>query len=346
LNVNKNPLVSAIVTNYNGWALGLLQEFFPAFLKGDFQDFEIFLQDNGSTDESIKKVKEKFGKDIRIKYIENPGGVMSSGIDMAIKQAIGKYVLFLNNDIYFEKGAIKKMISYLERNSNVALVQGKFVSYYDHHVIDDVGESMDVYGNPVTLGQKEEDIGQYNEVIERLSVSGAASLIKADLLKKFGMLDPDYGIGYEDMDLALRLRIAGYKMFYLPEVLVYHRRGSSVSQISESKRAKIKFDFNKNRLSTMFKNYQISTLLKSLPVVIGIYLIIGLFEIFYKKLWRFGITRYTSIIWVIFNLGVLLRKRTTIQSLRKLNDQEAFLHLMTKGRLLSGFKDFIQSKRW
>ncbi len=339
-------IVSAIVTNFNGWKLGLLQEFFPAILQGDFEDFEIFLQDNGSTDESIEQVKKKFGDDKRLKIVENPKGVMSAGIDMAITEAKGEYILFLNNDIYFEKGAIKKMVEFLSKHPDTALVQGKLVSYYDKNTIDDVGESMDVYGNPVTLGQKEEDKGQYGMVAETLSVTGAASLIRLDLLKEIGMLDPVYGIGYEDMDLSLRLRIAGYKMFYLPDVLVYHRRGSSVSQIDEAKRVKIKFDFNKNRLSTMIKNYQAPTLLTSLPVVLLIYFVIGLFEIFYKKLWRFGLTRYTSIFWVIINLPELLSKRAEVQNLRKLSDDKAFLHLMTKGRLMIGFKDFLGSKKW
>ncbi|MDP1710233.1 MAG: hypothetical protein Q8L28_01325, partial [bacterium] len=64
---NKNPKVTAIVTNHNGWELELLEDFFKSFLKGDFIDFEIFLVDMVSTDGSVEKVKEKFGKDKRLK---------------------------------------------------------------------------------------------------------------------------------------------------------------------------------------------------------------------------------------------------------------------------------------
>ena len=109
----EKPTVSAIVTNYNGWEMGLLEDFFRKFLKNDYKNFEIFLVDNASLDESVKEVKKKFGKDKRLKIIQNPINLMSSGINMALEKVEGKYILFLNNDIYFEIGSLKKMLDYL-----------------------------------------------------------------------------------------------------------------------------------------------------------------------------------------------------------------------------------------
>jgi GT2 family glycosyltransferase len=340
------PLISVIVTNYNGWELGVLKDFFDTFLSGDFKDFEVFLVDMASTDGSVEKVKANFGKDKRLQIIQNLINNMSAGIDMALKKAKGKYVFFLNNDIYFEKGAIKKMVNFMNMHPEAGQIQGKIVSYFDHKKIDSVGESMDIYGNPVTLGVGEVDRGQYDKLTEVLSVTGASALFRAGLIDKVGILDPDYGIGYEDMDLSLRLRLLGYKMYYLPGAIIYHRRGSSTSRVSLELKAKIKFWFNKNRIATIIKNYSLSNILRSLPVVILIYIFSGLFEIFYKRLWRFGLTRFQAIVWMFADLPQLLDKRSKIQKIRKLPDNVALTPFMTKGVILGGFKGFLRSSKW
>ncbi len=339
-------MVSAVVTNFNGLELGLLKNFFNSFLKNDFKDFELFFVDNASTDESIRFVTENFSKDKRVKIIKNRVNNMTKGINLALRQAKGNYILFLNNDIYFAKGAISKMVDFLDEHNTVALVQGKFVSYFDHKKIDDAGETMDLYGNPITIGSKEDDTGQYNNQREILSASGAASLLRASLLKKVGLLDEDYRIGYEDLDLCLRLRIAGYKIIYLPQVLVFHRRGSSVSNAPEKIRLQIKYGFNKNRLATLIKNYQVSTIIRSLSIVVLIYLGTAIFEIFYKRLWKFGFYRLCAIGWMIGNLSDLLEKRKKVQRIRVVLDEEAILPFLAKGLLVNNIKNFLHSKNW
>ena len=343
---NKSPTISAIVTNYNGWELGLLKDFFDSFFGGDFKDFEIFMVDMVSTDGSVEKVREKFGRDKRLQIIQNPVNNMSNGINMALKKAKGKYILFLNNDIYFKKGSIRKMVDFMDKSPNVGQIQGKVVSYFDHRKIDSVGESMDIYGNPVTLGAGEEDRGQYDQTREILSVTGSSALFRTSLIKEVGFLDSDYGIGYEDMDLSLRLRLYGYRIFYLHNAIVYHRRASSTSRVSESLRTQIKFWFNKNRIATIIKNYSFFNVLKTLPIVVLIYIATGLFEIFYKRLWRFGLTRFNAIFWMVMNFSKLLKKRSKVQRTRKLSDDEAFKPFMEKGKILQGFKGFLESKRW
>lgn len=341
-----NILVSAIVTNYNGWETGLLKDFFNIFLNSEFKDFEVFFVDMVSTDGSAKKVNEHFGSDKRLVIIQNSENNMSAGIDMAMKRARGKYIFFLNNDIYFEKGAIKKMIDFMDNHPEVGQIQGKVVSYLDHTKIDSVGESMDLFGNPVTLGAGEKDERQYDSLREVLSVTGSTALFRTNLIKEVGILDPDYRIGYEDMDLSLRLRLLGYKMYCFPQAVVYHRRGFSTSRASDKLKAEIKFWFNKNRLATIIKNYSVINIIKSLPVVIIIYIFTGLFEIFYKRLYRFGFARFRALLWMMANFSTLLNNRSKIQKTRKLSDKEAFTHLMSRDVLLSGFRGFLESKRW
>lgn len=346
MTAKRKPLISAIVTNYNGWELGVLSDFFKAFLDNDYENFELFFVDQASTDGSVEKVKENFGKDKRLKIIENPVNNMSAGINMAIRKAGGDFILFLNNDLYFKEGGLEKLVGFLQKNDKTALVQGKIISYDDHEKLDDVGETMDLYGNPVTLGAGERDRGQYDEGREVLSATGAASLLRAELVSEIGMLDPDYGIGYEDMDLALRARIAGYKCFYIPDVVVYHRRATSTSAVDKDLKVELKLGFNKNRIATLFKNYEASTLIRSLPVVFILYIVIGIFEIFYKRLWKFGLTRYRALVWFLISLPTLVEKRKEVQEFRNLPDKKAILPHLAEGQMRKSFRDFIKSKKW
>ncbi len=338
--------ISAIVTNYNGFKLGLLKNFFEDFLNNDYKNYEIFFVDNASEDNSVQFVEKNYSMDKRVVIIKNSINNMTLGINMALKQAKGQYVLFLNNDIYLSKGSLSKMVKFMDKNKKVALVQGKLISFSNHRKIDDVGETMDLYGNPVTLGAGERDEGQYSSQRELLSATGAASLLRYSLLEKVGMLDSDYGIGYEDLDLSIRLRLIGYKIIFLPDVLVFHRRSSSVSRSSEEIRLRIKYGFNKNRLATLIKNYQLSTLMKSLPIVIIIYFVTALFEIFYKRLWKFGLYRFKAIAWMILNLPNLLLKRKKIQQIRLISDKEAIIPFLAKGYLIESIKHFLSSKKW
>ena len=338
----KWPKVSIIISNYNGLQLNLVINSLSSVLDCDYPNYEVLLVDNASTDNSITAVKRKFGKDKKLKNIRNSVNMYSQGLNLGIENSDGEYIVFFNNDIEFEHGYLQKIVNLFQKEPKAVLIQGKLLYFYDHKIIDSAGETMDIYGNPMTIGAGERDLGQYDRQIQILSASGSASVIRRSVINFVGNFDSDYGIGYEDMDLALRLRLKGFKVLYLPDAVIYHKRGKT--DLSSLIRVKVRWHFNKNRLATMIKNYPLLLLIKALPITILLYIASGLWEIFIKRKFSLGLTRFTAIIWILRNIISLLKKRFVIRGDIKKYGEEGILNLLSNMSLFKSFLSFVKAK--
>lgn len=340
--LNKWPKVSIVVSNYNGLKLDLVLHSLSSILKADYPNFEVILVDNASTDNTVSQVMRKFSKDKRLKIIKNSVNMYSQGLNLGLANSDGVYVVFFNNDIEFKSGYLQKVVGLFRKEPQAALIQGKLLYFYDHKIIDSAGETMDIYGNPITIGAGEKDSDKYNRQTQILSASGSASVIRRSALDIIGNFDSDYGIGYEDMDLALRLRLNGFRILYLPDAVIYHKRGQT--DLSAMVRVKVRWHFNKNRLATMIKNYPILLLIKALPITILLYILAGLWEIFIKRKVSLGITRFSAIFWVVKNFPGLLKKRFFIRAEIDKKGEESMLNLLSNRSLFQSFLSFARAK--
>lgn len=336
------PKISVIISNFNGIKLNLILSSLDSILKGNYPNFEVIVVDNASSDNSIPLIRRKFGQDKRLKIIENPVNMYSQGLNLGTKVSTGEYIAFFNNDIEFKDGYFQQIIKTFDKNPKAALVQGKLLYFYDHQIIDSVGETMDIYGNPITIGGGERDLGHYDKLKEILSACGAASVVRRSILNQVGAIDSDYGIGYEDMDLSLRIRLKGFKVLYCPSALIYHKRGKT--DLSSLVRVKVRWHFNKNRFATMIKNYPILLLLKALPITILLYIGAGLWEIFLKGKISLGLTRFTAMFWIILNVPNLLKKRIAIRKNINKVGEESILYMLSKTSIFKSFLSFMKVK--
>jgi len=337
---NQLPLVSIVVSNYNGWKFNLLQPCLNSILKINYPNFEVILVDNASTDGSVEFCKRLFGQDSRLKIIANSENIYSQGLNKGVKASKGEYIVFFNNDIKVDSNYLTRLIKVLEKDKSIALAQGKLLSYNDPHRIDSVGETMDIYGNPTTMGKGEIDNGQYEKISEILSASGSASIIRRCVLNEIGEFDPKFYIGYEDMDIALRVRLKGYKVVYIPEAIVYHKR-TATDNVEEIK-MEVKHHFNKNRLATIIKNYNLKNLLMVLPINLLLYLSVFIYEAMVKRNIKWALPRLTGFLWNIKEIKYLLSQRNNVQkNIRSVSDDE-FLKLMSKKPLLEAILAFTR----
>ena len=342
LQAEKWPRVSIIISNFNGLQLNLVIDSLTSVLNCDYPNYEVFLVDNASTDNSVKVVKSKFGKDKKLKIIRNSVNMYSQGLNLGIENSDGEYIVFFNNDVEFKSGYLQKIVNLFRKDPKVALMQGKLLYFYNHGIIDSTGETMDIYGNPITIGAWEEDLGQFDQQTQILSASGSASAVRRSAIDIAGGFDPDFGIGYEDMDLALRLRLKGFKVLYLPDAVIYHKRGKT--DLSIMVRVKVRWHFNKNRLATMIKNYPILLLIMALPVTILLYTVTGLWEIFIGRKFNLGLTRFTAFFWIIRNIHGLLKKRFSIRADIDKKGEENMLNLLSNRSLFKSFLSFVRVK--
>jgi len=334
----KSPLVSIIISNLNGRRLNLLEDCLNSLTKPNYSNWELLVIDNNSDDDSVEYLTRYFKKFPNCRVIKNKINMYSQGLNLGAKSAKGKYLCYFNNDVTIDKNYFSEVVKRLENDNSIAILQGKLLNYYKRNVIDSAGETMDIYGNPITIGASEKDCGQYDHEEEILSASGSACVIRKDIFNKIGGYDPTYGIGYEDMDLALRARRMGYKVIRFPKAIVYHKRAST--DLAPFIRLQVKKHFNKNRITTMIKNYPAILLAKTLPVTIVLYTFIGVFEWFINHNWSIGLTRFTSIGWVIINIGSILIKRKGLSNLTNNYYQIPFA-LFSQKSITAIFSDFL-----
>jgi GT2 family glycosyltransferase len=337
------PLVSIIVLNYNGKQH--LKTCLDSLLRTRYPIFEIILVDNGSTDDSVEFVAENYPmvKIIRLKKnIYTAGGYMAG-----VLAARGKYVAILNNDIEVDEKWLIPLVEALERMPWVAAADAKYRNFYRRDLFDDAaaaGRWIDYFGNNYTRGVGEPDLGQYDRPAY---IVGVLTIFRRDVLLKLGGFDISYIFGYEDIDVGWRIYLAGYKVVYVPQAVIYHKSGASTRDSREARRPRPEFFYlnKRNRLITLIKNYKVANMLRALLVT---------FLEYYLSLWYFflsgnkvyGLQLAKAMVYPFRNLRKIMRTRARIQSLRVRSDKEIMKYMVPySGDIVRFLSNIFMSRR-
>ncbi|MFH1317274.1 MAG: glycosyltransferase family 2 protein [Candidatus Woesearchaeota archaeon] len=314
----KKPIVSIIILNYNG--LENLKKIISSIKNiNNYRDCEMIIADNNSIDRSkdyIEQIAKDIGKGCKgIRFVQNNKNIGTSNYDIAIPYCNGEYVLFLGNDMALEKDSIIKLIGVLEENQKAAQAVPKLLSLNDKKNIDMAGTwlSRSFYGN----GFKTEELGREIKIIPYMGTG----LIRKSVLKEIHYLfDPDYFFYSEDVDLGLRIRMRGYETVYVPDSIMYHK-----GSVTSNKKTMPMFTYlmERNSIITFFKICSIPRLILYFPYVFGVRLLVlvkNLLTLHFKT----ALFRSWAMIWWIFHLRLVLRKRKEVQGIRKMPDSYVF----------------------
>ncbi|MEK6984243.1 MAG: glycosyltransferase family 2 protein [Nanoarchaeota archaeon] len=274
--------------------------------------YDIFVVDNGSEDGAPKIIKSKF-EDVRV--IELSKNVGTAAYDFAIRKSQSEYIFFTGCDIEARDNMLDKLVEFMDKNKDVALAAPKYLNFDNRKKIDCAGTwlSRSFYSGTF----KDNNLGKKNIEIPYIG----AGLIRKTIIEKFGYLnDKDYFFYGEDVDLGLRIRLLGFKVYYIPGSIVYHM-GSISRRIR--KPFSLTFLMERNLLTTFFKILEKKSILLLFPYVFFMRLVAIV-----KDLTRFdfmnSFARIYAILWVIFNLNFISKKREKIQKMRKVNDNVLF----------------------
>ncbi len=232
-----------VILNFNGWnnTISCLKSLEKIDIPVATQ-IEIVVIDNGSENDSVKKIKEKMPKSKLIEIKENLG--FTGGNNFGIKYAIDNgtdYIVILNNDTRADKDMIKNLYESIKDDDRAGSVLPKiyFEKGYEFHkgryrkeelgrVIWYTGGIMD-WGNLIgkNRGVDEVDSGQYDRREEIELATGCCFMIRSDVLKKVGMFNEKYFLYYEDSELSERIKRAGYKIIYEPSAVLWHKNAES-----------------------------------------------------------------------------------------------------------------------
>jgi len=317
------PKVSVIIVNYNGKIL--LEKCLESLLKVNYDNFEIILVDNNSTDGSIEYVIKNFPSVIVIKLDSNQGFAKPN--NMGAKIAKGEYLLFLNNDTVVTSDFISELVKVIETDKKIAICQSLLLK--PDGSIDSSGDFIDTIG--IVYNSKE----PIDRIREISSARGASMITRKKLFMELGGFDEMFFVSFEDVDLGWRTWIKGYKVVINPKSIVYHHGGKTHISIKNE----IAFHGFKNQLSMKITNFESTHRINSL---LKFFFIFGLRELKILLDYKFtGKTTMTStkyeskiaakpsikvivksLFWIISNQKYLSKKSNEISASRKLSTKE------------------------
>ncbi len=181
--------------------------------------------DNGSVDGSVEAVKRSFEEVAIIEHSRNLG--FAGGVNAGIKKALADgydFVVLLNNDALVEKDWLKHLLARINSQEDIGIVTSKIL-LADREHIDSTGDFLTRWLLPFPRGRGEVDTGQFSAAQEVTCASGGASIYKVSMLKEIGLFDEDFFAYYEDVDISLRARLAGWKVVYEPKPLSITNKG-------------------------------------------------------------------------------------------------------------------------
>ena len=323
IQLKKTPLVSVIIVNYNGGEL--LSKSIESVIEQDYKPIEIIVVDNASKDNSIELVEKRFGDLEYLKIVrlrKNVGFLLGNDIGFLHVNPRSKYILMLNNDAYLDKNCLNKLVDTLENDEGIGAAQPEI--YFPDGSIQTLGNMYDTFCmGTLQLGRHIglEDIHIKNWIYEISYPCGAVALLRMDLIRRIGFLDPKFFLYHDDIDLGFRIWLSGYKVVMVRSAKAYHYGGYSSRRI----RVDTYYHATKSRISLMLKYYQKRNLIKYLPAFLFLYFI-KLFGICVKRRSANAlIGYYKGVVWVLKNLDYLFKWRKFINTrVRKVPDKVLF----------------------
>jgi GT2 family glycosyltransferase/glycosyltransferase involved in cell wall biosynthesis len=255
------PSVSVVIVNLDGRAL--LSDCLDALSAQDYPDdlTEIILVDNGSSDDSVPFVRERYPGVRIIEAGRNLG--FAGGSNLGVRAARGKYVALINNDARAAEDWLSVLAGALDRRPDYACACAKILTQ-DGSGIDFVGVALNLYGRAFQVDQGLPATAvPSDEPRDVLAPCGGAMMMRKDIFEEVGGFDEDYVAYYEDVDLGWRLWLYGYKVVYVPEAVVYHRGQQTGGRFPVEQRYALS---ETNALRTIIKNYEDDNLCRVLPL--------------------------------------------------------------------------------
>ncbi len=234
--------LSVVIVNYNVKYF-LEQCLRSVYKSGAGLEMEVFVVDNNSVDGSVEMIRKKFPGVILIANPENLG--FSRANNQAIKKAIGTYVLLLNPDTVLEDESLPRVFSFMEQHPDAGALgvkmldgQGNFLPESKRGLPTPGVAFFKIFGLSA-LFPKSRSFGKYHlgyldsDQTHQVDVlSGAFMLLRKEALNKTGLLDEDFFMYGEDIDLSYRITKSGYRNYYYPGTRIIHYKGESTKKSS------------------------------------------------------------------------------------------------------------------
>ena len=321
-----NKKVAIIIgPNWRDYAEKYLVDCVESVRRQDYEgEKKIFITDNETTPESYNFIAKTVPEAELILNKENDG--FAKGSNDAIKLALiqgFEYIILFNMDTEVDESCVSNLVKTADENEDAGAIQPRIMLWQNKDTINSLGNSTHFLGFGYCLGYKKSITNYKLQITNQIFYpSGAAVLLKSEVLKEIGLFDEEYWMYNEDQELGWRVWLAGYKCILAPDAVIYHKYEFARS-------TKQFYWMDRNRIITILKYYHILTLILIFPAFIIMELGLVLFSLktgWFKekiRMWKYFLTPRT---W-----KYIIKSRREVQRLRKRKDSE--IVKMISGRI-------------
>jgi len=243
------PLVSIVTLNWNTTAVTC--DFLTSIkTQNRYQPIEVIVVDNASTEDPTAAFKAAYEGVIVLRNDKNLG--FAGGNNTGIRVAKGDYLFIVNNDTEFTPGLLEGLLDIFSTYPDAGIVCPKFHYFFQKGTIEYAGfEPMNIFtGRNGMVGSRQEDRGQYDEIRETPYAHGGAMLVPRKVVEEVGGLYEPFFLYYEELDWSEQIKRKGYKIYYQPSSLIYHKESMTTGKSSPLKT----FYLTRNRILFMRRN--------------------------------------------------------------------------------------------
>jgi GT2 family glycosyltransferase len=215
------PLASVIVPTFNG--AHLLPNCLDSLLRQTYAPLEVIVADGASRD-ATQAVLARYPSVRLLALRQNRG--FTGNVNAGLRAARGEVLLLLNNDAEPEPDWVAHCVEALLQQPELGSVATK-VLYSDKVTINSAGDVFGRNGAPRQRGSGQPDDAVWSTVEPIFGASGGAAAYRRHMLADVGVLDEDFFMYLEDVDLAFRAQLRGWSCLYQPAARVYHRGTAS-----------------------------------------------------------------------------------------------------------------------
>lgn len=249
----KEKLVTLITVNYNQTAVTCA--LLDSIRRQDYPRTEVIVVDNASRENPETVLATRYPE---VKYIRSEHNLgFAGGNNLAVPAATGDYLFFVNNDTELTDGCIRKLLALFEQNPRIGAASPLICYFNDGSRPRDLIQYAGM--TPVhpltarnqTIGQKQEDNGQFHSPVPTAYAHGAAMMFPRQVVENVGLMADDFFLYYEELDWGERVRRAGYEIWVEPRAKIYHKESVTVSKLGALKT----YYLNRNRVWFMRRNF-------------------------------------------------------------------------------------------
>ncbi len=272
---DNNPLIEIIIPNWNG--IHFLVHCLDSLRRQTCQDFSVTVVDNGSEDNSVKRLEQDYSEVNVIQFGKNKG--FSVAVNAGIKSASSRWILLLNNDIEVDDKCLQILKETILQDFPYDYFALRMVNYHNREFLDGAGDGFLRGGAGYRLGTGEKYGPPYNIDKEVFGACAGAALYKKEFFDTVGLFDEDFFAYLEDVDINLRARYLGCRCCYLANAVVYHIGSASLGSKINPMTVRLS---TRNTLCLLVKNYPLSLFVCYFPVIC-VYQVFWLFYVIKKR---------------------------------------------------------------